>query len=62
MLIDGYWSSTSACFYPSKLQAVRKKNRQGGGNRGATIKAPHVTSFEWWKLDPHDELVEEGAY
>ncbi len=20
------------------------------------------TSFEWWKLDPHDDLVDEGAY
>ena len=46
---------------PRKLQAVREGIRQGGGNRGATIKAPHVTSFEWWELDPHDELVEEGT-
>jgi hypothetical protein len=20
------------------------------------------TSFEWWKTDPHDELVDDGAY
>ena len=21
-----------------------------------------LTSFEWWKTDPHDELVDNGAY
>jgi hypothetical protein len=27
-----------------------------------SVEVDFFTSFEWWKLDPHDQLVDDGAY
>ena len=30
--------------------------------KGYSHMVDFFTSFEWWKTDPHDELVDKGAY